>query len=132
MSEDYKKLFLSVLNEEDAGQDIPDSEVWASQNPDAGEAFNTKGVDKQKAEAYSAKIQSWMKDAEDMSNKLAEVHNFAAENATKTGADKIYSSIGNLISKITTDLGTLHGNLRTLDNKIRVTIRQDEIKKAAI
>lgn len=144
---DYKKLFLRKLNEEmgtDPNQGTPppqapsDGDVWRDNNPgiagneQMSSQFEVEGMPVDVAENYIQKIEEWRSEFDQVTDKLAEVYKFAAGKADQPGSGEIFKSIGSLVEGLTTNLGTLNGQLRTLGDKIRVSMNRENKKRGGV
>jgi len=107
-----------------------DEDVWKSKlsKPEMASKFDTEGIPPEVASQYSDKIGAWKNEVAEVSKKFEEIYDFAVENAERTGADKIFSEIGQLVEDSLTTLGTLEGKLKFLDKKIDLVVRKENTK----
>lgn len=134
---DYKSVFQrSLISEKPVDTTPADSDIWTQQNqtindnPDLKAQFDVEGVPAEEADKYIKKVNAWQEVCQKTSQHLEEVYAYASKEADKPGASEIYSSIGRLVEKITRDLGTLGGQLRTLGNKVKVSIKKENEKNS--
>ncbi len=145
---DYKRVFTRILTESpypvstmdqgmgDGQPPMPsDEEAWNQNNKnivdneELSNQFSVEGLPVNVTEKYVSKIADWRQNIEQVADKMEEIYTFATESADKPGAGEIFSSIGGLVEGIMTDFGTLNGQLRSLGNKIKVSMKRAQEKE---
>lgn len=136
---DYKQIFLNeeavpVSPMDQQEPEMSDEDIWNNSNKEIVDdesltnQFSVEGLPVDISEDYVNRIQGWRENIDQVADKIEEIYQFATENADKPGAGEIFSTIGGLVEKIMTDFGTLNGHLRSLGNKVKVSLNRNKDK----